>query len=251
MPNKTFPVFRRFSRPRPLVLAAILIAITAAPIFAFTLLDIPLIHYATLVEPGPIFNGVDPDTGPSGTSFTFYVNYIDQNLTGGEFPPTKADLLIDLDGDGIVGGLVTPFFSPPPLNPAPWLGALLALGLFFLLLARHARFWRPAFSKLALVSVLFILALGCGGSDDGGGGVATASGLTLASCSSPVGETQTMVDPSGGTGNYSTTGEVFTVALTLNCEPGILLYQFDFQSNEGVPAIIGTAPNLHTLTITP
>ncbi len=40
-------------------------------------------------------------------------------------------------------------------------------------------------------------------------------------------------------------------AVTLTCEPGILLFEFIYDDSDGDPVLLGTAVNLHTLLIEP
>ena len=147
------------------LLVVVLFFISVGTISGFTLFPIPGFLLNSSADPLPA-NGVDLDSGPSGTTFTFRVAYFDFSTSN--VAPTTAELHIDLDGNGIVGGLVTPFYKPPQNSTFwswAWVSGLLALWLMAMLLARHKKALRPVYAHLALVMslALFLLVLGCGG----------------------------------------------------------------------------------------
>lgn len=229
---------------RVLVLCTLALAVPASVgAFSLPVLPVPYLLYS-VSEPESNANGVTPDSGASGTAFTFSVSYISPGSSPGTAPSTS-NLLIDLNGDGIVGGIVTPFYRPPEV---PWPALMLvALGLLLLLLARRAARRRPVLAHAGVALAAVFLVLGCNGSDSDGSAFASHGGLALASCSSPAGESIPMTDPGG---DY-TTGVDFVVTVPLTCEPGIVLFKFDFVVAGVLPADLGTAVNLHTLQITP
>jgi hypothetical protein len=224
----------------------VLLALLVASAQAFTLIPTPGIHYSATDEGAGTTNGVSPDSAPSGTPFTFYVKYFDPSGSPGA-APMQANLLLDLDGNGVVGGTVTPFARPA--WPSYLLAVLALAWVLSWLLARRMPRWRTAFSAAGVALAIMLVTIGCGGSSGGGGGTAIASHAGLAVCSSPTSETVPM-DDHAVAGDYGA-GALFTAQVTLNCQPGLLLFMFDFKNSSGVPIGFGTAPNLHTLVITP
>jgi hypothetical protein len=80
-------------------------------------LELAFAAYGTMAPPpaleyGADPNGVDPDRGASGTSFTFTVEYWD---IGGNAAPSRRDVWIDLDRDGQedAASIAAPFGSGP------------------------------------------------------------------------------------------------------------------------------------------
>ena len=215
---------------------------------AFTLITpIPGIHYSAADKTDGTLNGVSPNSGSSGTQFTFYVKYFD-TLPSPGLAPSAANLLIDLDGNGVAGGVVTPFAQPR--WPSQLLAALALLWVLTWLLARRIARLRPVFTGAGVALVIVLVTLGCGSSSKDG--TVLASGAGLATCSSPAGETIAMTDMGGGSPDYAA-GVLFTAQATLTCQPGVVLFMFDFRHAAG-PAYkmaFGTAPNLHTLVINP
>lgn len=237
--------FARRLTPRIVVLCALVLLVPTL-VVGFSLPPIPgLLFYSSSESDSPQ-NGVMPDSGASGTTFNFYVSYTEAGASPG-IGPSKYDLLIDLDGDGIVGGVVTPFHRPPEF---PWAAlTLIPLGLLVLILITHSSRVRPAFTHAGVALAVVLLVIGCNGAGGDVFGTAEAShgGLALASCSSPMSEVIPMTD---GGGDY-TLGVEFTASVTLTCELGIVLYMFDFEGPAMNPITIGNAVNLHTLRITP
>jgi hypothetical protein len=110
--------------------------------------------YGTLapVEIGMIsdLNGVDPDDGSSGTTFTFTVNYIHP----GNQAPDVAQLRIDLDGDGeYTAGTIPGAFPKLPL-----LGMTVMLaGMIFIVFYLSRRKSRLRLLIPTLAAVLLML----------------------------------------------------------------------------------------------
>lgn len=110
-------------------------------------------------------NGVDPDSGPSGTTFTFKVQYV----SASNLEPQTAELWLDLDGDGSYSASVTPI-SPfvggakPPATTGLLIGliGLLSLALFyFFRTQRVRRFLAPIAFILITAGISLGLLMGC------------------------------------------------------------------------------------------
>lgn len=220
----------------------------SAPINQAQAFDSPT-EYGSVVystKESDTLNGVTPDEGASGTEFTFRVTFRDDvSPSAPGVTPTSADLLIDLDGDGTVGGTVK---QVRPSRALPW--SVIALALLWAVLAwMAARIPNraPALVRGAFTAALALAVIGCTGSS-GGSANASHGGEALASCTSPTGEVVALTDTDPG-GDYKA-GIDFKTTLTLECEPGVLLYRFRFKYTT-LTFNVGTAVNYHIITITP
>jgi hypothetical protein len=173
--------------------------------------------------------GVDPDTGPSGTTFTFTVNY----MHGGNQAPEAAQLWIDLDGDGeYTAGVIPGTFPKIPL-----LGMVVMLaGMIFTVfyVSRRKPRLRLVIPSLAAVLLLLFFA-----------------GLTVTGCEYlfPT-EIYDMARISTAAPDY-TVGEDYTVDVTIDGDPRTVIFRFYFVDPSGSTEIIdGNAVGDLTVTIT-
>jgi len=174
---------------------------------AYGTLAAPDINYSTDV------NGVDPDAGSSGTAFTFTVVYKD----GANLPPTRSDVWIDINGDGLEGAgpLAIPFGGIPP---ATLLIILAAAGMAISLTS-----FRWKLGRAALVVV---------------------AAATLWAC--PPKTTQEVYPMTAGGANWNI-GVVMTAAVPLTLNPGT--YNFKFLYKDSLSANV-TGPASGQLHVT-
>lgn len=221
----------------------------AGLVLGFTLISIPGINFSTSEsESAP--NGVTPDSGPSGTEFTFLLDYRDIAARG--IPgtaPGVSQLHIDLNGDAFVGtGRLAPAIVPPDQRPGYWLLAGLLLALLGTLLYRHHRRWRPAIQQSAIAISLSVWLFACSFGDDSAS--AKHGGLALAECTSPASEVIDMSRVSTGAADYYTPpGEEFASTVTLDCSAGVVLFRFYYELSDGTEVTFGNAQGHHYLII--
>jgi hypothetical protein len=198
------------------VCAMLLFLVPAVFSPAFTLV-FPKLDFAT------DSNGVNPDSGPSGTTFTFTVTYTDATITSAA--PTRSVVWIDLNGDGTesAGPLVVPFRGSPP---ASLLLVIIIGGIAVTLTSLRGRLWRvaPAF----------------------------AAAITLMSCpvalsEAPPQETTEVFEMTGN-GTWST-GVVMTATAALTNTPATYNFRFKFKDSNGLDVTNGTASGTLQVTI--
>lgn len=107
-------------------------------------------------------DGVTPDSGASGSTFTFEVEYVSNSNTA----PTIHELWIDLDGDGIYSEDValSPLTGPrpsPPRGEAFFTLFALLVGLSLLPAARTLRKQAPLWRTVGAVIVAAVVLTGC------------------------------------------------------------------------------------------
>jgi hypothetical protein len=164
-------------------------------------------------------DGVDPDAGPSGTTFTFIVNCRDMDHTAA---PVRSDVWIDLNGDGLEtsgGILVFPGGAPPW-----WLLGLAGGGV---LAATILLVLRRRLAGVALALVAAAALWGC------------APRLT----------TQEVFPLDTVSPDWTNSaGCVFTAPVGLDLAPGVYPFQYKFVDSSGAPAGIDHV-GTQTLTI--
>jgi hypothetical protein len=163
-------------------------------------------------------NGVDPDSGASGTTFTFTVKFQDATFPAA---PNRHDLWIDLDGDGVQDA-----GSPalPPLGgPWPWIAALALVAGAALIVAARRRLLPP----LAVLAV--------------------AAALALAACVAPP-TTQEIYTMSAGGADWAG-GVVYTAEVPLVAAPGAYDFEFIFVNGMDNPVTSGSAVGTHTVVV--
>ncbi len=163
-------------------------------------------------------NGADPDTGPSGTIFTFIVEYQDSSSN---MPANQSRVWIDLDGDGETDTARGPtLFLRPPDRWFP--SAIVAMVAVILVLM----FARTNMARVGIaLGVLLIVVIGC--AQSGGG----ASSLTTQELYE-----MTLVDPPWVEGtdfkkDYSATVEIRALPETYH-------FEFMFTDSEDNPVPI-------------
>jgi hypothetical protein len=177
-------------------------------------LELAFAAYGTLsiidltLAPDP--NGVDPDAGSSGTTFTFTVTYRDQAHTQ---PPSRSNLWIDLNANG---NQAETFAFPSSPFPPVWMIILIVFSSMAITFAHL----RKGIGRLALTLAAAAFLFACPTSDQ----QTTQEIYTMTtSDSSP---------------NWSI-GVIFTVSVKLNRDPGTFNFYFDFVDSAlvGVPAL--------------
>jgi hypothetical protein len=164
-------------------------------------------------------NGVDPDTGSSGTTFTFIAFY----TSSWDFPPVRRDVWIDLNGDGIEGA--APVAFPPWRVPAILFVVVFILGALAVSLTGLRK-------RMARVAVVVLAA------------------TALWSCPSPSSPQEIFQMTASGTDWF--TGETMTVAVKLDSDPGT--YNFEFRYTFLDPDLVespvgGPAEGPHQVTV--
>jgi hypothetical protein len=160
-------------------------------------------------------NGVDPDSAPSGSTFTFTVKYWG---VGSNDEPLRTDLWIDLDGDGQQDAR-SPIFTDLG-GSWPWIGAI-ALLVAMLLVAGHRR----SLPRLAALAVALV---------------------ALSTCRLPM--TRQEIYPMTGSGTDWVAGVVFTAEVPLVRDPGAYEFMFLFENYLSIP-VSGPAAGVLELTI--
>jgi len=182
-------------------------------------------------------NGVDPDTGGRGTTFTFRVTY----TSPAGIAPVAHDLKIDFDGDGRyeaagVSGSASRISWPPRLA-ATAIAAALALLLAFAF-ARRRR-WAALAGATAALCAAYAVVL-----------VATVTALPSCGeeeCTGETGDTETFPMNESSTADTDfTDGKDYEVTLSI-CKKGSLSYVFVF--NDGSVNAVGAPNNTQTLLI--
>lgn len=168
--------------------------------------------------PTPLFNfvvnpnGVDPNTAPSGSSFTFVINYQDGRSDPPSREPKEATVWIDFDGDGMIdtatSGGTFPRFPP---SIAVIVGALLLLATF-----AERRDAGKVLLAAALSALLVGTAIGCSGAGTSG----------TAGSQQEVYELE-MVDPP-----WEPIEKTYATTITVSAEPRVYSFQFRFVSND-------------------
>jgi len=161
-------------------------------------------------------NGVDPDSGPSKTTFTFTVNYTDTTAAGA---PQRHDLWIDVNQNGMQDAGTSVFWNGS--GAGPWIVGVVLAGCAALMVALRRR------------SLARLLAFGI-------------AMLALGTCKLPV-TTQELYPMSGAGTNWSA-GVVYTAEVQLVTEPGDYLFSFVFEDGLGNPVGGGAAGPL-TVTV--
>jgi hypothetical protein len=158
-------------------------------------------------------NGVNPDSGPSGTSFIFKVDY----FSASNNPPQTNELRIDLNADGVYGmGVITllPGGNFPPLSRV-LLFAVPGLILLTILLFVHIPRKHPVLSVLGISFTILLVSLAVvTGCETGGGGDESDEIITMSE-----------VD-TGDT--VFTDGKTYTASLDIDGDPRTIKYRFVF-----------------------
>ncbi len=169
--------------------------------------DLAFTAYGTMAPPPPSidfdadFNGVDPDSGPSGTTFTFTVNYTDATAGGA---PQRHDLWIDVNQNGSPdAAAMMPWTGG---GAGPWIGLGGAVVAFALVLVLR----RKPLARLAAVA---------------------AAVVALSTCKLPV--TTQEIYPMTGAGTNWVAGVVYTAEVQLVAEPGNYVFSFLFKDSTG------------------
>ncbi len=161
-------------------------------------------------------NGVDPDSGPSETTFNFMVKFSD-NSGGGA--PQRHDLWIDVNQNGVEDAGTTMFW--PGNGAGPWIAGVVLAACAALLLV----FRRRSLARVAAVAI---------------------AALALTTCKLPM--TTQEIYPMTAAGASWPTGVLFTADVQLVLDPGDYTFSFMFRDGNGV-SVPGSASGLFTVTI--
>jgi hypothetical protein len=203
-------------------------------------LQLAFAAYGTLIPPPQLThnspsdpNGVDPDSGASGTTFTFSVTYADEINNSA---PNVSQVWIDLDGDSVMDTSKSPLVSFPPTD---FTGALLllipaSLLIVFLILRKRMRLVKQgvAFAVTALVAVAAITFTGCP--------------------APPANTTQEVYNMTWANSDETEdwfAGEDFSADVQIYASPGDYTFRFVFKDSTGTEVTNGSAAGDLTLTI--
>jgi len=162
-------------------------------------------------------NGVDPDSGAPGTTFTFTVVFQDSSYNAA---PTRHDLWIDIDDD-FVQDAGTPALLPLG-GAGPWIAGLaLAAAAGLLIVSR-----RRALPRLAAIAI---------------------AAFALSTCKLP--PTTQEIYPMSPSGSSWSTGVVYSVEVPLVAEPESYDFEFLFVNAGDYPVINGAAVGAHAVVV--
>lgn len=181
-------------------------------------------------------NGVEPDSGSAGTTFTFHVTYTSPDNKA----PETRQLQIDINGDGSYANAVVPILPfgngrHPPNMPAAVTIFLLS-GLVLVIVTTQRRKQKVlCYAGYSLAVVISFMVLQTCASGDGGGDDA----------SNPTTEIYTMTEVDSSDTTYSN-GKDYEVSVTLN-QAGSYPYKFVF--SDGTNSATGSPASEQTLTV--
>ncbi len=188
--------------------------------------------------------------GSVGAPTTFEVMWSGPNL------PTQAELWVDFNQDGNIGGTWTRAWPGDGAGAAPWLALAALLPLLVVVAGRRSRRWRPALTATCLALALALAAGGltaCGSSkkskdkpaesSTGGGSSTSSTSSTSSGGGTPTAsERIPMIELVHGDTNTAD-GKYYYANVTFSA-PGTYAYKFVFSDGTtaavGQPALGGT-----------